>query len=127
MFRKSTTNTSRGRYFIAIRLRDVKELFLRRIDGLALYVAGKRPVRQHVGDAGQLAVALVDVVSLVTRDHEKGDPVANFGGPNVLLVKAEIDGGFRWIVPDKTIAAAGDEEGNANVLSAHRPYNHASI
>lgn len=80
---------------IAIHLRDVKELFLRRIDGLALYVAVNRP-RQHVGDAGQLAVALVDFVRFVTSDHEEGDPVANFE-----------DQTFCWLKPRSTVVFDG--------------------
>ena len=93
-----------------------QELVLRGIDRLALDVAIRGP-RQHVRGAGELAIALVDFVGFISRDHKEGDAVADFGRPDVLLVEAKIDRGLRRVIPDQPVAAAGNEEWNADILS----------
>ena len=63
---------------VAISLRNCHQLVLRRIDCLALDVA-VCGLRQHMRDASQLAIALVDLVAVVARDHKKRNTVSHLG------------------------------------------------
>ena len=85
---------------VAISLCNGHDLILRRIDRLALDVTVGRP-RQQMGDAGELAIAFVDLVALFALDHEERNTISDFRRPDVSLVEAEIYGGFRGIVPDQ--------------------------
>ena len=63
---------------IAVSLGNGHELVLRGIDRLALDVA-VCCFRQHVGDTGELAIALVDLIAVVARNHKEGDTVTHLG------------------------------------------------
>lgn len=63
---------------VTISLRNCHELVLGGIDRLALDVA-ICGLRQHGRDAGELAIAFVDLVAVIARDHEKGNTVSHFG------------------------------------------------
>ena len=71
-----------------------------------------------MGDAGELAVAAVDFVGVVAGDDEEGDAITDLGGPDVLLVEAEVNGRLGRIVPDEAVAAVRDHEGDADVFAA---------
>ena len=104
---------------VAISLGNIERLLLGGIDGLALNVA-IGGFGQQVRYAGKLAIARVDFVALVAGNHKEGDAVADLGGPDIQLVEAEIDGCFGGVVPDEAVAAAGNHERNADILSANR-------
>ena len=105
--------------------RDGEQFVLRPVAELALPET-RRPLRQHRRMTGQIRVTLHDAGVAITGHHHVINQPRGVGHP-ARLRAAQLDAAHAGIVPEQTVAAAGNEKRNGNLRIAMRQLEHAAF